>query len=207
MEGSVMNRTTAMIELIILFVWGVLDWSIELVWFLLKVFVAVGIGWGILRSLTPFPMETISYWQDQLQSPSPNLPGVAYISWVADNWLSLAVLTVLVLTIRSHRILRVVGITNPHAAFAVSALANYLDVDPTTPRLLKIQGEEVVTLTRLSWTAFKDGLVGRIFWNLTGVPFLPEDAIPGRKGDVVSFKEDFRTYFSESVSETTRPYQ
>ena len=152
-------------------------------------------------------METISYWQEQLQSPSPNLPGVTYLAWVADNWLSLAVLIVLVLTIRSYGVLRVVAPTSHHAAFAASALANYLDVDPTTPRLLKIEGEEEVTLTRLYWTAFKAGLAGRIFWNLTGVPFLPEDAIPGRKGDVVSFKEDFRTYFSESVSETGRPYQ
>ena len=196
-----MNRTTAMIELIILFVWGVLDWSIELAWFLVKAFVAVGIGWGILRNFTPFPMETISYWQEQLQSPGPNLPGVAYLAWVADNWLSLAVLTVLVLTIRSHRILRVVGITSPHTAFAASALANYLDVDPTTKSRLKIEGEDEATLTRLYWTIFKESLVGRIFWNLTGVPFLPEDAIPGRKGGVANFREDFRNYLSESASE------
>ena len=43
--------------------------------------------------------------------------------------------------------------------------------------------------------------VSRIFWILTGVPFLPEDAIPGRKGGVANFREDFHKYFSESASE------
>ena len=192
-----MNRTTAMIELIILFVWGVVGWSIDLVWFLVKVFVSVGIGWGILRSFTQFPLETISYWQEHLQSTSSDHPGMAFLAWVADNWLPLAVLIVLVLAIRSYRVLRAVGPTSHHAAFAASALANYLDVNPTTPRLLKLEGDEEVTLTRSFWTILKEGLAGGIFNIMTGVPFLPNEVIPGRNVGVASFKEDFRKYLSE----------
>ena len=157
----------------------------------------MGIGWGILRSFTQFPMETISYWQEHLQSTSSDHPGMAFLAWVADNWLPLAVLIVLVLAIRSYRVLRAVGPTSHHAAFAASALANYLDVNPTTPRLLKLEGDEEVTLTRSFWTILKEGLAGGIFNIMTGIPFLPNEVIPGRNVGVASFKEDFRKYLSE----------
>jgi hypothetical protein len=114
---------------------------------------------------------------------------------------------VLVLTIRFNRLLSAVGPTSEHAAFAASALANYFDIDPTTPRLLKIEAKEDVTLTRALWTIFKQGLADRIYFVMTGVPFLPNEAIPGRKGSVASFKGDFCSHYSDSAAETGHHYK
>lgn len=185
------------VQLTLVFLIPALAYIQQFLWFLFKVFLTVGIGWGILRSLDPFPLEIISHWQGQFLSASFGFPGEKYLGWVANNWLEIAVLVVLVITVRSSRILKAVGPTSHQAAFVATALANYLDVDPTTKRLL--------APTSGFWAVIKDALYNRMMSTFGGVPFLPNEVIPGRKGEVVSYREDFQKYFSMAETETAQP--
>ena len=189
------------VQLILGFLIAALSYIQQFLWFLFKVFLTAGIGWGILRSLDPFPLEIISRWQGQLQSASFGFLGEEYLRWVANNWLEIAALVVLIVTVRSRDVLSVVGLTSGHAAYAASALANYLDIEPTTPRLLKLQREPTSGFFR---AIIKEGLYNGMMSIFGGVPFLPDEAIPGRKGEVASFRQDFRKYLSMAETETAQ---
>ena len=51
----------------------------------------------------------------------------------------------------------------------------------------------------------KEGLYSSMMSIFGGVPFLPDEAIPGRKGEVASFQQDFRKYLSMAETETAQP--
>ena len=106
-------------------------------------------------------------------------------------------------TVRTRRDLRTIGHTSNHAAFAASAISNYLEVEPMTTGLLRSQrkGEEGLRAFGALW---REGFSNRIFAILTGVPFLPVDAIPARNGKVVKYREDIRKYLAMTTDESAQ---
>lgn len=191
------------LQMSLLALFALLSWSRQLFWFLFKVLLTLGIGWGIFLSLDPFPIEAISRWQLEMQTASLGVPGEQFFLWIAKNWLPIGATIVLIVTVRSRRILRDVGPTSHHAAFAASALANYLDVEPTTKGFLTADRKGTLSFG----TIFKESLVKHITAVLQGVPFLPDDAIPGRNGEVVRYRDDLMRYLEDTQPRATHGNQ
>lgn len=188
-------------QLSLLLSWGALSYAKQFIWFAFKVFLSCGIGWGLFRSLDLFPIEIVGYWQGQLRNLSFSFSFWEYFEWIADNWLQMMVLVIAIAAVRSYRILRNVVQTSGHAAFVTSAIANYMEVEPMTPELLRIERARRDDIVHLSLTLWIVSLKKRIFSILSQVPFLPDDAIPVRKGEVVKYREDLREYLSIATNE------
>ena len=71
-----------------------------------------------------------------------------------------------------------------------------------SPRLLKLQRAPT---SGFFGAMIKEGLYSSMMSIFGGVPFLPDEAIPGRKGEVASFRQDFRKYLSMAETETAQP--
>lgn len=88
----------------------------------------------------PVSSETLSIPSapaDEIPLPGgPHFPGAQLFLWCAGEWFEIAILVLLLNSMHARRVLQDVGPTSHHAAFAASALANYLSINPTTPRLL-----------------------------------------------------------------------
>ena len=168
------------------------SWLLQLAWFLFRLFIAAVIAWGLIGSLERFPYEEVASWQTLISSETLDFPGADVFLWCARGWFEIAVLVLLLNSMRARRVLAGVGPTSHHAAFAASALANYLSVNPTTPRLLGIERSSG------SWNFWKlmlaEAIYGRIFRIFAGVPFLPDEAIPERDGRPVKLQEDLKEF-------------
>jgi len=168
------------------------SWLFKLAWFLFRLVIAAAIAWGLIGSLEPFPYEGVASWQAQIASAILDFPGADMFLWCARAWFQISVLVLLLNSMRARRVLASVGPSSGHAAFAASAIANYLSINPTTPRLLGNIGSGN---PRKFWKSmFAEAIYGRIFWILTGVPFLPDEAIPERDGRSVKLQEDLERF-------------
>ena len=199
------TRRDALLALLSLSAMGLFalgSWVFQFAWLLARLFIAAAIGWGLIQSFAPFPYEPVRYWQELVSTATLDFPGAELFLWCADEWFEIAVVVLLLKSIRISRLITDVAMTSHHAAFAVSALANYFRINPTTTRLLKTKG--------LWKPLLAEGIYSRLFRVLTGVPFLPEEAIPERKGRAVSLTEDleqFATPFSHNETmETERGF-
>jgi len=169
------------------------SWFLQFFWFLARLFVAAVIGWGLIGSLEPFPYEVVRSWQEAVSSATLDFPGGRLFLWCAGEWFEIAVLVLLLNSVRARRVLSKVGPTSHHAAFAASAIANYLSINPTTPRLLGMEKKAG------TWEGFwkpmlSDAFYGLFFRIFGGVPFLPDEAIPERDGRAANLKEDFEQF-------------
>jgi hypothetical protein len=112
-------------------------------------------------------------------------PGAQLFLWCAREWLEIAVLVLLLKSMRVSRVIMDVVTTSHHAAFVVCALANYFRINPTTTRLLE---------KGLWKPLLAQGIYSRVFRVLRGVPFLPDEAIPERSGRAASRTEDLEHF-------------
>ena len=166
-------------------------WFLQFAWFLGRLILAAAIGWGIVTSLKPFPYETVRSWQELLSAGTPDFPGAQLFLWCADQWLQLAILVLLLNSMRTRRVLSGVGLTSHHAAFAATALANYMSISPSTPRLLGIEEKSDKGFWKSMWSEVVYERILRIF---AGAPFLPDEVIPERQGHAASLKEDLEQF-------------
>jgi hypothetical protein len=169
------------------------SWFLQFFWFLARLFIAMAIGWGFIGSLEPFPHEVVRSWQEAMSSATLYFPGGQVFQWCAGEWFEIAVLVLLLNSVRARRVLNKVTPNTHHAAFAVSAIANYLSINPTTPRLLGM--EKKAGIWESFWKPiFSDVFYGLFFRIFSRVPFLPDEAIPERDGQAANLKEDLERF-------------
>jgi len=199
-----MNTSTrsALLSLAAMGTFALASWLLQLGWFLFRLFIGAAVAWGLIGSLERFPYGEVAYWQARISSATLDFPGADVFLWCSRSWFEIAVLVLLLNSMRARRVLSDVGPTSHHAAFATSALANYLSVNPTTPRLLDSERSERSGALSGFWKSMlSEAIYGRIFRVLCGVPFLPDEAIPARDGRPVRFQEDLELAMSHQSRE------
>ncbi len=136
------------------------SWFLQLFWFLARLFIASAIAWGLIVSLDPFPYGVVRSLQEAMSSATLNFPGGRVFQWFAGEWFKIAILVLLLNSVHTRRVLKKVGPTSHHAAFAVSAIANYLSINPTTPRLLGMEKTAGI------WESFWKPTLSDVFYGL-----------------------------------------
>jgi len=183
----------ALVSLAGMVIFALGGWLLQFAWFLGRLFLAVVIIWGLVTSFKPFPYETVRSWQELLSTGTPDFPGAQLFLWCAGQWLQLSILVLLLNSMRGRRVLSEVGLTSHHAAFASTALANYMSITPSTPRLLGIE-EKSDSLKGFWKSMWSEVIYGRFLRIFGGVPFLPDEVIPEREGRAASLKEDLEHF-------------
>lgn len=158
-------------------------------WFLLKVFLGIGIAWGFIQSIDPPPSQLLAQLHMWVAAIDPEFPGGQYLFWIAANWWQFAIGYTALMVADVRRLVPKIVETSGHAAFAASALANYLNIEPTTKRFLNMHRNRLGLLASFV-EIMKQGIGDRLFSIFAGVPFLPDQAMPGRNGEVARFRDD-----------------
>lgn len=180
--GARMGTTTIFIGAVVLLAARVIARS---AWIVVKVAIFLAICWGALKSVGDSPPPGLSALVSFARSASPDFYGAAYLIWVADNWMPVAIFVVFLLTVLRERDVKKLTETSNHARIFIGMMSKYLNVTGDTPDLVRLRKEG-------ARRSFVHGLKRSVvdFFLGTDIDYL-YDAHPIRDGRKVTFKDDF----------------
>jgi hypothetical protein len=154
-------------------------------WKIVKVLVFVATLWGAIKSLTDTSVPVIGGIVRWAKTFDPSFFGGSFLSWVAANWMSFAVLVIFLNSVFSRAIFDKLEKTSTYMRIFMATMMNYFRVETETPatKTMKESG---------AWAVVKEGFSERLLAFILGVQ-PPDDSLQAkavRRGREVELSDD-----------------
>lgn len=159
----------------------------EVTWGLIKVAVFLAIVFGALKSLSGTSFPVIGDVVGWAKAANPSFFGAAFLLWVAENWMALALLLVFLNSVSSRRVLGELSKTGGYTRIFIGTVMNYFSVETETPSLKKMRDKGALSVIKQGVT---EGVVTRVF----GIE-LADDSLSAkamRCGEAVCLSDDIK---------------
>lgn len=163
------------------------SWALRVAWGILKIAVFVAILWGAVKGVSNTSLPLIGDLVSWAKSTTPTFFGATFLLWIAENWLTFAILLVFLNSVSSRWILEELSTTGGYTRIFIGTVMNYFRVETETHSLKKIREAGM-------WAAVKDGMTERIVTRILGIE-LPDERLSAkavRHGQEVHLADDVK---------------
>ena len=87
------------------------SWALHVAWDILKIAVFFAILWGAVRGVSNTSLPLIGDLVSWAKTTTPTFFGATFLSWIAENWLAIAILLVFLNSVFSRWILEELSTT------------------------------------------------------------------------------------------------
>jgi hypothetical protein len=163
------------------------SWAFRVVWGIIKIALFFAIFWGAVKSLSNTSIPVIGDIINWAKTANPSFFGSIFLSWVAENWMSFAILLIFLNSVFSRWVLEELSKTGGYTRIFIATLMNYLGVETETPSMKKMRKAGM-------WAVMKEGLTETVLIKILGVE-LPDDRLSAkavRFGEEVHLSDDVK---------------
>lgn len=163
-------------------------WLVMLGWRVLKAAVFLAVLWGAIASLTTNDIPVLGDVINLAKSTKLDFFGGVVLSWIAENWMTFAIIMILLTTLQNRWTLKELSETGGYTRTFIATIMNYFEVQTETPSMKKMQEQGF-------WSIIRDG-IQELWWSKIIGFMQPHDdrleAKAVRQGDEVRFSDDIK---------------
>ena len=163
-------------------------WTFRLVWRIIKIAVFLAILWGAIESLSNTSVPVIGDIVSLTKTANLSFFGVAFLSWIAENWMAFAILLIFLNSLFSRRALEELHETSSYTRIFIGTVMSYFGVETETHDMKKMRKTGGV------WAVMKEALAEGVAARTFGIE-LPDSLLSAkavRYGNEVHLSDDVK---------------